>query len=505
MQDVVAQLISHFFGIWRHRWVAMGMAWIIALGGWAYVWKLPESYVASARVYVDTNSVLRPLLRGLTISPDINQRIAMLSQTLLSRPNLQQLARMTDLDLQATTDASKERLILRLEDSISLEGTRGNASLYTISVTDPDRETARRIAQALITVFIESSMSDKRQDSSGAQSFLQNQLAESEQRLIEAENRLALFKQRNVDVLPGERGGYYSRLQEAQGAVRQAQLQLREVENRRNELQRQIAGELPLDDVRLPIDERIQALFVQIDGLLTRYTARHPEVERLQALIAELEAQREVEMQRLRSQSGQGSAALANSPIYQGMRTMLASTEAQAAELRVRVAEYRDRMEDLAGKVNVIPTIEAELIQLNRDYNVIAEQHQQLLKRRESARLAGDVESSAGDVSFRVIDPPFVPSEPSHPNKLLFNGAVLVLALGGGIATALLLALVSPVVTDARMLAASTGLPLLGTVSWNMAGPERRAKSWRFAAFLMCCGALLLAYAGTVVVPPLLA
>ena len=164
MQDVFAQLVSYVLGVWRHRWLALATAWVLALTGWAYVWQMPESYVATARMHVDTNSVLRPLMRGLTITPDINQRIQMMSQTLLSRPNMERLARMTDLDLGATTEVEKEALIKRMQESIGLSGSRGNTSLYTISVTDPDRETARRVAQALITVFIENSMSDKRED-----------------------------------------------------------------------------------------------------------------------------------------------------------------------------------------------------------------------------------------------------------------------------------------------------------------------------------------------------
>ena len=533
MQEIFAQVLSHGLGVWRHKWVALGMAWIIALGGWAFVWKMPEAYVATARVYVDTNSLLRPLLKNLTISPDVNQRIAMLSQTLLSRPNLQKLARMTDLDLLATTESAQERLIQRLEETITLEGSRRNASLYTISVTDPDRETARRIVQALITVFIETSLSDKREDSSSTQSFLQRQIAESEKRLVEAESRLAAFKQSNVNVLPGgvvaqsgvqdlrqaanlsdtsipgqnytpvmtlSSSDFYSRLQQAQSELRQAQLQLREVENRRSELQRQINGEIPMADVRLPIDDRIQSLFVQIDSLLTRYTERHPEVVRLQALIAELEAQRDAELLGLRNQAGQGSVALASSPIYQGMRSMLASTEAEAAELRVRVAEYSSRVDDLAGKVNLIPAIEAQLKQLDRDYGVIAQQHQQLLARRESARLSEDVEAS-GDVTFRVVDPPFVPLKPTKPNKILLNVGVFLGAIGGGVGAALLLALTYPIVTDARMLAKITALPLLGSVSWNRTSAEKVADRWRLARFGACGTVLLLTFAGLLVVP----
>lgn len=512
MQDVFAQLVSYLLGVWRHRWLALGTAWVLALAGWAYVWQMPESYVASARMHVDTNSVLRPLMRGLTITPDINQRIQMMSQTLLSRPNLERLARMTDLDLRATSEIQKEALVKRLGESISLSGSRGNSSLYSISVTDPDRETARRIAQALITVFIENSMSDKREDSSDAQSFLRQQIAESEGRLVEAERRLAMFKQQNVDVLPGGGGDYYSRLQETRGALQQAQLQLREVENRRRELQRQVEGEDPVfiaggasGMAQSPLDARVQSLQLQMDTLLARYTAKHPEVVRLRGLVEELELEREAEYARMREQPGSSFSGLASSPVYQGMRSMLAQSDAEAAELRVRVAEFERRSEELAAKVSQIPEVEAELKQLNRDYDVIARQHQQMLERRESARLSGDVESTGGEVSFRVIDPPFVPRKPSKPNKLLLNAGALVMALGAGVGVALLLALVHPIVTDARMLAHSTGLPLLGTVTWNKTPEERRSSLWRLAGFVVCGGALLVAFAGVLVVPGIMA
>ncbi|PLW81537.1 chain length-determining protein [Kineobactrum sediminis] len=513
MQEAFALFISYALGVWRHRWVALGIAWVIALTGWAYVAQMPESYVASARVYVDTNSVLRPLMRGLTINPNIDQRISMLSRTLLSRPNLEKLARMTDLDVQATTEIQQEALVKRLENSISLMGERGNASLYSISVTDRDRETARRVAQALITVFIETSMNDKRLDSSGAKTFLEQQIAETEQRLIAAETRLAVFKQQNVDILPGERGDYYSGLQLAKSNLEQAELQLREVQNRRRELERQIAGEDPVfigsgsaGGADSAVAARIQAMRLQMDELLSRYTAKHPEVVRLTNLIAELEAERDAEYERLREEPGSARfSGLASSPVYQGMRSMLAQTEAQAAELQVRVAEYQRRVDELGTMVNQIPEVEAQLKQLDRDYGVISTQHQQLLERRESARLSGDVESSAGDVSFRVIDPPFVPRKPSEPNKSLLNAGVLVMALGGGIGFALLLALLHPIVTDARMLSHATGLPLLGTVTWNQSSEDKRRSRWQLATFVACGGVLLLVFAGVLTVPGLIA
>ena len=117
----------------------LALVWLISVVGWTWVSILPEQYHATARIYVDTNSILRPLLRGLTVQPDLRQRTALVSRTLLSRPNLEKLTRMTDLDLQINSDQDKEKLYRQLLESISLSGERNNPSLYTASFIHEDR------------------------------------------------------------------------------------------------------------------------------------------------------------------------------------------------------------------------------------------------------------------------------------------------------------------------------------------------------------------------------
>jgi uncharacterized protein involved in exopolysaccharide biosynthesis len=87
------------------------------------------------------------------------------------------------------------------------------------------------------------------------------------------------------------------------------------------------------------------------------------------------------------------------------------------------------------------------------------------LERKESARLSEQVEKTADGVKLRVIDPPFVPANPSAPNRSLFNAVVFALALGVGLGAALLVELVRPVFDDGRTLSRVTGVPVLGTVT----------------------------------------
>ncbi len=492
MQELLEQIQEYLYGIWRFRWVALAAAWIIAIAGWIVVAQLPDKYEATARLHVDSNSVLGPLLRGLAIQPDVGQRVALMSKTLLSRPNMEKLMRMVDLDLKIRNDQDKESLITELRDNIRLSGQRSNASLYSISYTNSDRLVAQRVVQSLISIFIESALGDKRKDSAGAQEFLDKQIAEYEIRLAEAEGRLADFKRRYVGTMPGEQGGYYQRLDAARGLLSTAKLELREAENRRAELKRQLSGEEPVfipsggDQFGAPsrLDQRIQNLQARLDELLLKYTERHPDVIEIKTIMANLEAEKKQELEARQAEPFAPQFGLQSSPVYQQMRTNLSEAEARVAELKVRVAEYDKRVKALEAKVDQIPQIEAELQQLNRDYDAVSQQHQALLKRRESAHLSEKAEQDASEVKFRVIDPPFVPLKPSQPNKLLLNAAVFLASLAAGVGLALLTSLIRPVFYSRGALNRVTGLPVLGSVVYVLSAAEKRRQRLAGAMFV---------------------
>ena len=296
------------------------------------------------------------------------------------------------------------------------------------------------------------------------------------------------------------RGDFYATLQAAQEDLSAARLMLSEMENRRSELARQLEEEDPVlmsseltADIgsMSPLDSRIENLRAALDELSIRYTDKHPEVRQLTEMIEHLESRKVDEYDRVRTDTG-----MTNSPVYQGMRSMLTATEANVAELQVRVAEYEQRVANLESKVNHVPEIEARLKQLDRDYNVLLSQQQQLLQRRESARMSEDVEQNASDVTFRVIDPPFVPQTPSEPNKTLLNAGVLLLSLAAGAGVALLISMIHPVIIDARMLTDVTGLPLLGTVSMNLLPEQKRKEMIGLFSFSALAGLLLVVYIG---------
>jgi polysaccharide chain length determinant protein (PEP-CTERM system associated) len=180
MQELLDQVISFVRGAWRFRWYFHLIAWPICIAGWAFVYKMPDQYEASARVYVDTQSVLRPLLRGLAVQTNIEREVEVMTRTILSRPNLEKIARMTDMDLEAKTPEDMEKLLDRLRRAIHFSSGRSRENLYTITYVDKDPERGKQVVQSLLTLFVETSLGDTRKDTNVAQRFLDDQIKEYE-------------------------------------------------------------------------------------------------------------------------------------------------------------------------------------------------------------------------------------------------------------------------------------------------------------------------------------
>src|SRR5512139_3818134 len=268
MDQVLQQVLGYAKGIWQRRWWGVAVAWLVCIVGWTWVMMIPDRYEASARVYVDTQTLLKPLLAGLAVEPNVEQQIKMMTRQLVSRPTLEKVTRMTDLDVKAKTPEQTEAMLDGLASRIAIADA-GTDNLYTISYQDPNGDLAKKVVQSLLTIFVETSLGKTRQDISSSQRFIEEQLQQYQQKLTDAENALKAFKQKHIGMMPGQGGDYYAKLAETSTLLRQAQLDQQEAVNRRNQLKRQLADEEPeltaaaaaaAAPTNTEIDARIQAL-----------------------------------------------------------------------------------------------------------------------------------------------------------------------------------------------------------------------------------------------------
>src|SRR5258708_9653714 len=161
MDELLETGLRHLRGMGHRRWIGLAVAWIAAIVGMAVVFRIPEKYEASARVYVDTQSLLRPVMAGLAIQPNLDQQVALMSRTLISRPNVEKLVRMADLDLRVKSNAEREEVIDNLMKSLQLGGNV-STNIYLITYRDANADQAKNVVQSLLTIFMESSLGDKR-------------------------------------------------------------------------------------------------------------------------------------------------------------------------------------------------------------------------------------------------------------------------------------------------------------------------------------------------------
>jgi polysaccharide chain length determinant protein (PEP-CTERM system associated) len=497
-QKTLAWVIEDAQRMWEFRWVGLLCAWIIAAGGWLTVQLLPNKYEASARVYVNAEGILKPLLRDLTVPTDPIEQVKLMTRALLSRPHLETVITKTGLVDRARNPAERERLLLRLEETILVMRPQeaDDDQVYTIAYDDHDPAMAQAVVQTLLDDFITDSMTGDVAESAQAQAFLEGQLKIYEQRLTDAENRLADFKTKNMGLVQGE-GDFYGRFQAVQAEVTGLRSQISSLTDKRNELERQLAGETgnaanEQDPLRSSsVDGPISNLEAEIAQLQLRFTDKHPDVVRNRQTLEDLYKIREEELRALAAGGTAASSRRTVDPVSQRIKIALSAADAELASLRAQFREKSAQVNYLRGMANTIPEVEAQLVRLNRDYTVIKTEYETLLQRLESARMNQDVQADKKDVSFKVLDPPRIPLVPVSPNRLLLNTLVLLGAIGCGLGLAYILSQHDPTFYSAASLSEVAGVPVYGLVGVaGTAQPDGPGK-WRFE---IATGALLLAF-----------
>ncbi|HZZ92451.1 MAG TPA: XrtA system polysaccharide chain length determinant [Usitatibacter sp.] len=476
MNEAVRKATIVSAGMWRFRYLGLAVAWGVGALALVVLLAIPSRYEASARIFVNTDSILKPLMTGLTVQPNEDQRIQMLSHVVISRPNVERLVAQVGLDASAKDHDERERVIDSVTKSLEFKGG-GRDSIYTLSFRDVDAARAKQVIALLAQLFIDSSRGGKSEDTETAKRFIDEQVANYDHKLQEAENRLKEFRLRYLGVSPGDGHDYFQRMSEASRQLEQARLELREAERSRDAYRRQLAADesvptLPggqqANTMLADIDARLDAMRRNLDTLLQKDTENHPDVVGAKMVIRDLEEQRRKVVASLPKRApGPDPAATSSTGLRasEQLKVSLAQTEASVAALSMRVAEYNERYEKLKASAALVPQLEAEYAQLNRDYDVNKKNYESLVTRRESASMSGEMQTVAGVNDFRMVDPPRVTPLPVSPKRHVLLPLALIFALACGFGAMYLAQEWRPAFHDAHGLREATGLPVVGTVT----------------------------------------
>lgn len=511
MDSILFEVRALIEAIWRRRWQALVLSWVVCVVGWVAVAVLPDKYQSEARIYVDTDSMLGPLLKGIAVRADVGAEVAVMQRTLLSRPNLQQTARATDLDLQASTPQEMDALLERLakDTKIALDGPK----LYRVSYVSNSPLLAKSVVQSLLTIFVEGNLGKSRADLEGARAFIARQIVEYEGELKLAEQRLAEFKTKNIDILSG--GNFGQRLEDARRTYENARYSAEEATTRRNGLVAQLRDIPQKLDVNAapqvivnnnnekpssPLALRVQEMERLLDAQKLKATEKHPSVLQTQMALDALKERLAAEQAAAAEAAASAAAApqptasgrsQVHNPLYEQVKLKLVDAESEVASWQRRVERSQEDVVRLQEMAKTAPLIEAEMANLNRDYAVVKSQYEELLGRRESARISQAADSTTDAVNFRIIEPPHVPTLPTSPNRPLLLAIVLVAGLGAGVGFSVLLDKMESSFRTPERLTEAFGFPVLGSVSSITTPSERRSRLAGNVTFGMTAGSLI--------------
>lgn len=488
MNDLIEKLYDEARSAWRFRWIGMAVAVALAIAGWAVVFALPDRYEATASVFVDTRTALRPVLQGLTVEQDVNVQLNYVRQSLLSGERLEQIARESGIisphEADPRTIATQltefsKRIGLEVRSASGRENDRETGgTIYSFRYQDSNRARALKVTAVVLSKFIDETLGGKRAGTEHAQKFVETEIKDYEERLRKAENRLAEFKKANVGLMPTEQGGYFTQLQTEIDLSRKLENDLNLAVSRRAELARQLRGDAVIGATASGPSggavsagggdtvSRINEAQARLDELLLRFTDKHPDVIAARATLAELKSRREAEIEKLRrgDASVVASSGVSTNPVYQSIQLQLNQVDVEIASLRGQVAQHRAKAADLKQRLDVAPKVEAEYAQLNRDYDNNKALYTALLANYEKAQL-GERADDAGSVRFENVQPVNAPFGPVAPRRTLLLATVLLLSLVAGGGLCYLLHMLNPVVGSMRGLVELSDLPVLGVVS----------------------------------------
>ncbi|WP_019516576.1 XrtA system polysaccharide chain length determinant [Sphingomonas sp. Mn802worker] len=478
--------------IWTRRWIALAVAWGVCIAGWLVVSQIPSRYDSKARVFVQMRSVLPTGADSMQAANDDAHDIDTVRQTLTSAVSLEKVVRGTDLAKTVSSDRDVADRVAGLQNAIKIVAQQDN--LFEITTTAASPKLAAAITQKLIDIFVETNLSSDRSQNTQTLAFLDGQLQTLGTKLQDAEAKRASFQNNYLGALPGTGsisdriGAARTQMSQVDGDLAAAQSSMAALSGQMAATPKTIAGAGIAPGVG-PARARLAAIQGQLSDAYGRgYTDSHPDVIALKRQLAQAQAAARGE-----PLTGGSDGGVAN-PAYSSLQAMMTDKGSTVAALQARKQQLQSDLDQLNAKLAGDPAVAAEQGDIDRNYDVLKSQYDQLLAQREQVSLRSQAQTQTDAVKFSVIDPPTVPRTPTAPNRPLLLTGVLIVGLAAGIGAAFALGQLQGTFPTAQKLEKVTGMAVIGSIGEMVTRQQtelrRRRLTWLAGGF----AALGLAY-----------
>lgn len=368
----------------------------------------PKKFTTSAVLFADETTIIEPLLKGSAEVTKID-RSEQAREIIWTRGIMLSVAKEIGIVDRNSSQDEEEAAIRRIRAGLSVKA-EGNRSYFRISFVANDPDQSFEILNAIVNVFIEDTVKKKRAESLGAYNFIDAQVQSYKKQLEQAESRLKDFNSQNTD---GTEGAVATRIAELRQEIEMLKISIEESQARYNTIQQQLGSEGQYLQAKGQVDDlrqRKQGLAVQLEQLLLSYEEGYPDIISIRAQIAELDGM----IAKLQSTGDvYADTQKAENPLYEELRKQLSSADVELRSQKRRMQSLMALQEQEFARQQRVAANQAQLSELTRDYDVIRKTYDDMLEKKESARLSMTLDIEGQGVSYRIQEPATFPLKPS--------------------------------------------------------------------------------------------
>ncbi len=458
--------------LWRHKYQALltGICSAFLILGYGFIWQ--EQYQVATTLYADRQNIISPLLEGQAQVTEVENRAQLVRDLMLSPRILEKIVVEDGFLIGGETAAEQAAIVAGLGQSVDVDMLGENYISVSYGDHSPDRAFA--VVTKLVDFFISESSASKKSQSKQAFLFIDRQADAYKEQLREAEDRLKQFKSGNID---GTEADVARQIEGQRNAISNLELEIDQVNAKISSLSVQVAQENRYLSNKAKSDlyqERIAEALSQLDDLRLSLTDNHPDVINLMQHIEGLRASADSgEDMRGVNSSGAGI----ENPLYDALRGQLADAKVEKSTMAKKLITLNTRLTEEYERAKRVAERNAELSELVRDYDVTKGLYEDLLNRKEKARLSMTLDIEGQGVTYKIQEPAQYPLSPSGLSFMHFVilGCLAAIAIPVGLAFAY-------VILDPRMRFSallddeSFGIPVLGVVPHFVSISEQRVR-----------------------------
>ena len=436
--------------LWRRKVLVGAIALAVFAVGAAVVMTRPSMYEASSVVRVEPQRPGEEMVQR-TVSDLVEQRLLTVRQELMARPVLQKAIEEMNLYPDIVSKRGMEAAVTQMRKDLKVTVEGENAFELTYASRDP--QVAAQVANRLPAIFAEETLKLRQAQASRATQLFTEEMDSLAKSVSAWERRIAQFKVDHMGELPEQMEMNMRGLERISQELQTKSEELRVAETRRSDLAR---ARNAADSEAGRLEAAENGLTRSLVAARTQWTEDHPEIKRLQSELENMTAKRKDAEGRMVAERQERARA----------GELIGSIQAEIDGLHKQAQTFQKRLDNT-------PRWAHELGVMNRDYEIARTKYQSVVSRKVEAEIAEELEAKSAKSLFNVISPAGVPGVPARPDR--FGGLMIVLlvALGVGVLTGVVLEMRDDSIRDGHEVRERLTLPVLAVVP-NMQGKTEK-------------------------------